>query len=265
MRYRWVCVLVATYALAATIWPVDLHAANNAKDADAKSSETSSSYAPGDAITHVESEAEIEKQEQSQRAAGVVPMFGVTDRQNAPPMTAAQKFHLAWKGSFDPFEFASIGLTAAMSQANDEFPAYGQGTAGYSKRFGAALTDDVSSQFFSNFFYPTLLKEDPRYFRLGHGTLRRRVGYALVQEFIARRDRGGIGFNYSNVFGAVTTGALANAYYPPSERGAELTMGRAGVALIGGSLGGLMSEFWEDIQNKISKKRHHSESSNPSN
>ena len=49
---------------------------------------------------------------------------------------------------------------------------------------------------------------------------------------------------------------MANLYYPPSERGLQLTMSRAAVALVGGSVGGLMSEFWEDIHNKISKKRH---------
>lgn len=201
-------------------------------------------------------EAEIQKQEQSQRVLGVMPMFGVTDRLNAPPLTTRQKLHLAFKGSMDPFEFASIGIQAGLSQANREFPTYGQGMAGFSKRYGAALADDVSSQFFSNFLYPVALKEDPRFFRLGHGSIPRRVEYALLQEFVCRRDRGGRDFNYSNVLGAISTGALANLYYPPSERGFELTMGRAAISLVGGSVGGLMDEFWEDIHNKILKKRH---------
>ena len=39
-------------------------------------------------------------------------------------------------------------------------------------------------QFFSNFSYPVLLKEDPRYFRLGEGSLKHRIGYAIAQEFV---------------------------------------------------------------------------------
>jgi hypothetical protein len=214
----------------------------------AKQSHVSSSRA--------DNEAEIEKHEQSQRVLGVMPMFGVTDRPDARPLSTRQKFHLAFKGSLDPFEFASTGVQAGLSQAQREFPAYGQGVAGYSKRYGAALTDDVSGQFFSNFLYPTLLKEDPRYFRLGHGSIRHRIGYALLQEFVCRRDRGGRSFNYSNILGSVSTGALANLYYPPSERGFQLTMSRAAVAVVGDSAGGLMSEFWEDIRDKISRKHH---------
>lgn len=215
-------------------------------------------------VAGTSTEAEIEKIEQSQRVLGVMPMFGVTDRPDAPPLSTRQKFHLAFKGSLDPFEFASIGIQAGLSQANREFPTYGQGVAGYSKRFGAALADDVSGQFFANFLYPVAFKEDPRYFRLGHGSIPHRVGYALLQEFVARRDHGGWEFNYSNTLGAVSTGALANLYYPPSERGLELTMSRAAIALVGGSVGGLMSEFWEDIHNRMSRKRHSKVARTPS-
>src|SRR5579884_61674 len=102
--------------------------------------------------------------EQSQRMLGVVPMFGVTSRQNARPLTAPEKLHLWAKTAFDPFEGAAIGLQAGLSQWQNEFPEYGQGAAGYGKRYGAALADGMSSGFFSNAFYPILLKEDPRFF-----------------------------------------------------------------------------------------------------
>lgn len=202
-----------------------------------------------------ESEKGIQKKEQSQRILGVVPMFGVTSRQNAPPLTSAQKFHLFVKGAVDPFEFVAAGIQAGIGQANNEFPSYGQGAAGYGKRYGAALADGVSSEFFSNFFYPVLLKQDPRYFRLGEGSLKHRIGYSLAQEFVCRKDNGGRTFNFSNVLGAVTTGGIANVYYPASDRGFGLTMSRAGIALIYSSAGGLLDEFWPDIQRKVFHKK----------
>ncbi len=242
-------VCLITVCMALGVWPA-MAQEQALENLDAAIVKTAHPPAPAELT-----EAEIQKQEQSQRVLGVMPMFGVTDRPNAPPLSTRQKLHLAFKGTMDPFEFASIGIQAGLSQANREFPTYGQGMAGYSKRYGAALADDVSSQFFSNFLYPVALKEDPRYFRLGHGSIPHRVEYALLQEFVCRRDRGGRDFNYSNVLGAVSTGALANLYYPPSERGLELTMSRAAISLVGGSVGGLMDEFWEDIHNKILKKR----------
>jgi hypothetical protein len=201
-----------------------------------------------------ESEKEIQKKEQSQRILGVVPQFGMTSRQNAPALTSGQKFHLFMKSSFDPFEWAAAGLQAGLGQATNEFPGYGQGVAGYGKRYGASVADQVSSNFFSNFFYPTLFKEDPRYFRLGEGSFKHRFFYALEQEFVCHTDKGGRSFNWSNVLGAFTSGAISNAYYPSTDRGAGLTVSRSSIALAYGSAGGLIDEFWTDIHNKFFHK-----------
>jgi hypothetical protein len=80
--------------------------------------------------SQAESEKKIRKKEQSQRILGVVPMFGVTSRQDAPPLTPGEKFHLFVKSSVDPFEFVAVGIQAGISQATDAFPACGQGAAG---------------------------------------------------------------------------------------------------------------------------------------
>jgi hypothetical protein len=225
-----------------------------------------------------EKEKEIERKEQSQRALGVLPQFGVTSRQNASPLTRGEKFHLFVKSAFDPVTIGVVGVQAALSQGENEFPAYGQGAQGYGKRFGASLADEVSSGFWSNYFYPVLLKEDPRYFRLGEGSFEHRLGYGVAQEFVCHTDKGGRSFNFSNVLGAFTSGGISNLYYPgntlirtipatpttpampvyENDRGAVLTLSRATIALGYGTLGGLFDEFWPDIQRKISRK-HRSE------
>ncbi len=202
-----------------------------------------------------EKEKEIEKQEQSQRMLGVVPIFETTNRQNAAPLTPGQKFRLMAKQALDPFEYVAAGLQAGLGQATDEFAQYGQGAAGYGKRYGAALADQASSQFFYNFFYPALLKEDPRYFRLAEGTTKHRMGYALAQEFVCHTDSGGRSFNWSTALGSVTSGGISNIYYPPADRGFGLTMSRAAISMGYGSAGALILEFWPDIDRKFSHKK----------
>jgi hypothetical protein len=202
---------------------------------------------PNSPAAKSDQEREIEKQEQSQRLLGVLPNFGTTSRQNAPPLSPGEKFHLFYKSAFDPVELSVVGLQAGFSQAEDEFPEYGQGAAGFGKRYGATLADEVSSGFFANYFYPVLLKEDPRYFRLGEGSISHRFGYALLQEVYCRRDNGGRSFAWSNVLGAFTAGGLSNAYYPAAERGLGLTMSRSAISIGYGSLGGLVDEFYPDI------------------
>lgn len=208
-------------------------------------------------------EKQIEKKEQSQRALGVLPQFAVTSRQNAPPLSHAEKFHLFAKSAFDPVELGIVGVQAALSQGENEFPAYGQGAEGYAKRYGASLTDEVSSGFLSNYLYPVLLKEDPRYFRLGEGSMRHRVFYSLKQEFVCHTDSGGRSFGWSNTLGAFSSGGLSNLYYPQADRGFGLTMSRGGIALLYGSVGGLLDEFWPDINKKI-HHRHGENGKGPS-
>lgn len=199
-------------------------------------------------------EKAIEKKEQSQRLLGVLPQFGVT-RQNALPLTPADKFRLFRRAAFDPAEFVVAGLQAASEQASDQFPGYGQGAAGYGKRYGATLADQVSSGFFSNFFYPVLLKEDPRYFRLGEGSIKHRFAYSAEQAFVAHTDGGGRSFNFANLLGAVSAGGLSNLYYPASDRGVGLTMSRAAISLGYGALGGLVDEFYPDVMQRLFHKR----------
>jgi len=191
------------------------------------------------------------KAEESKRLVGMVPMFGVTSRPDARPLTSSEKFHIWEKSTFDPFVPIAVGFQAGISQWQNEFPAYGQGAAGYGKRFGAALADGMSSGFFSNAVYPVLLHEDPRFFRLGQGSFGTRFKHALLQEFVCRTDSRGRSFNFSNVFGAFTTGGISNIYYPPSDRGFELTMSRSAISLAYGSAGGLFSEFGPDLEAKI--------------
>ena len=207
-------------------------------------------------------EKELERQEQSQRTLGVLPQFLVTSRQNAPPLTSHQKFHLFVKQAFDPVEFAVTAAQAGISQAQDEFHGYGQGAEGYAKRYGAAFGDATSSGFWSNFFYPTLFKQDPRYFRLGQGSFKHRVVHSMKEEFVCHTDKGGRSFSYSNVLGALTAGGISNAYYPRDDRGLGLTMSRVGIALAYGTLGGLFDEFGPDIHHKL-LHRHQKNSQKP--
>ena len=108
--------------------------------------------------------------EDHERILFVVPAFGVTNNKDAPPMTAKQKLTLASRSTFDPFMWVSSGIQAGVSQATNEFPEYGQGATGFGKRYGAATLDAVNGGFASTAFC-IVLKQDPRYFRLGEGSI----------------------------------------------------------------------------------------------
>ncbi len=214
----------------------------------------SASKAQQDA-SKTQQEKRVEEKEQSQRTLGIVPRFGTTDRMDAPPLRPGEKFHLFAKTAFDPVTVVIAAAQAGLSQADNQFKDYGQGAGGYGKRFGAAFADQVSAGFFSNFMYSTMFKQDPRYFRKGHGGFPRRFVYSLMREVICHTDSGGRAFNASTILGAFSSGALSNAYYPSEDRGFSLTMSRSGLAVAYASAGNLFNEFWPDISRKLHKSK----------
>jgi hypothetical protein len=185
------------------------------------------------------------------RVFGIVPEFNVTNTRDAKPLTPKGKWRLFVKQTVDPFTFLGAAFTSGIGQATDEFPAYGQGAADYGKRFGAATADSIDGSLWGGFLLPVLFKEDPRYFRLGDGTVMHRATYAMSRVVITRTDSGHRTFNFSEILGNLVAGGIANTYYPEADRGAGLTFRRAAVVTALGTLGKIGQEFLPDIDRKF--------------
>ncbi len=232
-------------------------AAPSAPNSQAPSDQTQTSQTQSDkAKTPEEIERELEKKEQSQHVFLVIPAFSATDRHHPPPLTPRGKFDLMGKTYTDPYIYALTAVQAGIGQATDSFQGYGQGVQGYAKRYAANLTDAASSNFFCNFVYPVMFKQDPRYFRLGEGSFGKRFFSAISQVFVAHQDSGREMFAFDNVLGAFTSGTISNLYYPKSDRGAALTASRASVSFLYGGLGNFLVEFWPDIDHHFRKNHH---------
>ena len=190
-------------------------------------------------------------QEEKQRILGVVPNFKTSNVPDAAPLSSGQKLQLTFHLALDPFQFVAAALDAGHSQWRNDFSGFGRGGAGYARRFGAAYADQASGAFWGNFVFPSLLHEDPRYFREGKGAFKHRFLYALATTFWTKNDNGTWGFNYANVLGNLTAGGLSNVYYPASDRGAVLTFERAATVTAEGAIGSLFVEFWPDISQKV--------------
>lgn len=107
---------------------------------------------------------------------GVVRTFGITNDKHAAPLTPRGKFRIFRQNVTDPFTFVGTAMQAGIGQATNEFPAYGQGASGYAKRYGASIADFAIGEFMRTFAFPTLLREDLRYFREGGGQFQKASG-----------------------------------------------------------------------------------------
>ena len=159
--------------------------------------------------------------EEKQRVFGVIPNFYVVYEADPAPLTARMKFHLALKTSSDIVSVLGVGALAGINQAGDT-PDYRQGWAGYGERFGAVAADGFSDIMIGGAILPSLLRQDPRYHYQGTGTNTSRILHAVSGPFICKGDNGKSQPNFSSIGGDLSSAALSNLYYPPSNRGAGL-------------------------------------------
>jgi hypothetical protein len=172
----------------------------------AQSSESNSNGTPaqntpsGDELRKQKAEEQL-KQEEKQRILGVIPEFNTTNIPDAVALTPKQKFRLALKSTLDPAVFVFSGIDAGISQWNNSFAGYGQGGEGYAKRFGASYADSFDGTMLGNAVFPSLLHQDPRYFRKGTGSVSSRFWYAVGSTIRCKNDSGRWAPNYSNILG----------------------------------------------------------------
>jgi hypothetical protein len=189
------------------------------------------------------------------RIFGIIPNYRTyPSLTNYIPLTTSQKFKIATQDSFDRGNFLLAGIFAGEGQLTNANPSFGQGAAGFARYYGTSYADIVIGNYFTEAIFPTLLHQDPRYFRRGTGGLWSRVGYALTQLFITHTDSGGKQFNFSELAGNATATAISNAYYP-DRRNVGDNVSKFGTQIGIDGASNVLKEFWPDIYKKISRKR----------
>lgn len=190
--------------------------------------------------------------------------------QKLPPLSAKDKFKVVALGTFDYFEYPWWGILAAINQADNSEPGYGQGWGGYAKRYGSTAADSMIENFMTGAVFPSVLHQDPRFYQSGGGSFFKRTGYAVSRIVITRGDSGHRQFNFSEVFGAaVAAGISTYSYHPrstfrstptnphlfvPSDRTLSNTISTWGTQIGLDTVTIMVKEFWPDIHRKISHK-----------
>lgn len=191
------------------------------------------------------------------RLFGFIPNYATVEggARHERILTSGEKFKLSLQGAFDPYEFVIVGVVAGVNQAENDDPSFGQGFNGYGKRYAVDFANEAVGYVMADAVFPSLLRQDPRYFQRGHGSVLRRFLYAGSKMFVTRGDSGGTQFNYSELAGNASAAALANLYEPPSSR--TLANGlRTWETLISiDAFGFEAKEFWPDLRRKLSHNR----------
>lgn len=172
---------------------------------------------------------------------------------NYKPLTVREKFKIATQDSTDPGTFVLAAAFAGLGQLQNSNPSFGQGMEGYGHRFITSYADLAIGDYMTTAIYPSLLHQDPRYFRRGTGSFKSRLGYAVKQLFWTHNDSGARAFNYSEVAGNATAAAIANAYYPDNRTAGDTAV-RFGMQMGLDAAGNILKEFWPDLHDRFAKR-----------
>jgi hypothetical protein len=200
---------------------------------------------------------------ESKRILGIVPNYRTSPSlKDFKPLTPGEKFKIATQDAFDRGTVALAALFAGEAQLTNANPSFGQGAAGYGQYFAAAYGDLAIGDYMTEGIFPSLLHQDPRYFRRGEGSSWSRLRYACSQIFLTHGDSSKTQFNFSEIVGNSAAVAISNAYYVDNRTAADAAT-KLGMQLGVDMASNVLKEFWPEIQRKFSRKHHDASATTP--
>lgn len=181
----------------------------------------------------------------------VYPYERFLNEQFVIPLTWQEKGYLALHQWIDPANLMTIAGISAINIAVDSHSAYGPGFKGWATLTGVSLTQDATGEFVGNFVIPSLTHQDPRYYRMGKGSIPRRIGNAISQTYVGNRDGGGRMPNYGVLLGYPIASVISNLYVPGIEGDARSTTKRVFIGYALEPVNNVVSEFLPDFAKHI--------------
>ncbi|MBZ5503881.1 MAG: hypothetical protein LAO78_00210 [Acidobacteriia bacterium] len=169
------------------------------------------------------------------------------------PLTAGEKFQVFLHSTHSPRTFFNAAFDEAADRAkgrrlNREYEA---GFRGVGQRYGINLATNETDVFFQRFLFPTLLRQDPRYFRNPDLPFFKRALYAMSRVLITRTDNGGQTFNSSRILSIAASRAVSDLYVPGERQGMRPIVGCVSFTLLRDAGENLLHEFWPDVRRKF--------------
>jgi hypothetical protein len=194
--------------------------------------------------------------QQTKRILFIIPNFrAVSVDEKLLPMTAKEEIKLVLQDSFDYSSFIYVGIVAGIGQAENSYPDFGQGAAGYGRYYWHNFADAVDENLFTEFLVPYVAREDPRYYTLGRGGFPKRLVYSVSRLVITRNNDANNTFNFGEIVGAGASSGISNLYYP-SKYNTWTKTGQKWLTQVGvDGLSDIAKEFWPDINAHVFKNK----------
>jgi hypothetical protein len=202
-------------------------------------------------------DVDVKNAQNPKRIFGIIPNFISTNdtTANEDPLTVHEKYVLSYHQMFDFSAHVGNLLQSAVSQAANGQPHYGQGWGAFGERLAASEGDQITSCLFIYGVLPSVLHDDPRYFRRGQGSIGSRIWYAASRTVITRKDSGEPTFNVPQTLGQLIQQGISTSYYPAQDRTASGVFTQWGVNLAYNSGYNMLREFMPDLGQYLARRK----------
>lgn len=181
----------------------------------------------------------------------VYPYQRFLDTNVAIPLSPRQKGYLAIHYTTDPAGVGTIVGISAINIAADSHTAYGPGWEGFGSLAGVSLLQNATAEFFGTFAVPSLVHQDPRYYRMPGKPLGKRILYSITRSYISRSDTGKTIPNYGVFATYPIVAELGNLYVPGIQSDGASTAERILTGYALDPVNNLVNEFLPDVAKHV--------------
>jgi hypothetical protein len=167
--------------------------------------------------------------------------------QHAPPLSATDKLLYALHEQTRWAVLMPGLISSGYGHLVDTDPHTGSDLGGFGDRLGLTMVRQATDRFSGDGIYTALFHQDPRFYRIGHGSYVHRGLLAVKQTYVRLNEDGKERPSYSGLLGHATGSFLAMTYYPQESATAAIAARGFGTAVAGDMGSKLLLEFGPDV------------------
>ncbi len=171
--------------------------------------------------------------------------------QAAHPFDTSDKMVFSLIEISRPFNLLPSLYSACYEQLFNTDPKYGHDAGAFGEKFGASTLRSASVRFFSDGLLASAFHQDPRCYRIAHGSIVHRALLSARQALVRRGDNGENQFNYSGIVGRAAAAATVVTYYPEPSLTARVVGLTFATSIATDAGGNLVLEFLPSLSRKF--------------
>jgi hypothetical protein len=167
----------------------------------------------------------------------------IEPEETAQQFTSTDKMIFSFTEVARPITLLPALYSASYEQLFNSDPKYGHDAGAFGGKFGASMLHSASVRVFSDGILASALHQDPRYYRIGEGSVIHRGLRSAMQALVRRGDDGASQINFSGIGGRAAAAALTATYYPEPSITAAVVASTFLISIATDAGGDLLLEF----------------------